>query len=120
MRQILKTGATIVALTASAGALASPALTRAPAGMREGPSPNAPVVQHVPANTEIDVHSCQGAWCYTSWRDIFGYLPNSAIDPRPYPGSHALSPGPYGDSPVVVAPVFGFGWSFGPGWRGRW
>jgi Bacterial SH3 domain len=126
MRKSQKIGVALVsigALALSTTALAAPALTRVSAGMREGPSSNAPVVQEVPAYTEIDVRGCQGSWCYVSWRYIFGYLPRGAIDPRPFPGSGPVPPPPgaYVAPPaVVVAPAVGFGWSFGPGWRGRW
>ena len=113
LRKIQQSAVAIVAIGAlSTPALSAPALTRAPAAMREGPSRQAPVVQPVPPNTVIDVRGCQGAWCYVSWRYIFGYLPTAAIDPRPLPGA-----GPPPPPPVVVAPAIGFGWSFG---AGRW
>jgi len=118
MRKSQKIGAALAAIGAlavSTSAIAAPALTRASAGMREGPSSGAPVIQEVPADTEIDVRSCQGAWCYVSWRYIFGYLPRGAIDPRPFPGLGPVPPpGAYvAPPPVVVAPAIGFGWSFG-------
>jgi uncharacterized protein YraI len=126
MRKSQKIGAVLAAIGAlgvSTTAIAAPALTRASGVMREGPSSRATVVQEVPAYTEIDVRGCQGDWCYVSWRYIFGYLPRGAIDPRPFTGLGPVPPPPGADvapPPVVVAPAIGFGWSFGPGWRGRW
>jgi hypothetical protein len=94
----------------AASAAADPAVTGAAAAMREAPSATARMVQRVPANTEIDVSHCSGAWCYASWRDRFGYLPSAAIAGSSYPPAPA--DGPYGAwSGAAVGPFYyGYGW----------
>lgn len=106
------------ALAATTPALADPALTSLPATMRAAPTPQARVVQRIPANAQIDLSSCRDAWCYVSWRDLFGYIPARAVEAAPYPAGGPPPPPPaYGaPPPVVVAPVVGFGW----GWGRRW
>jgi uncharacterized protein YraI len=120
MRRLLAVSA--VCLGFAAPALADPAETIAPATMRAAPSASARVVQHIPANAEIDLSSCSGAWCYVSWRDRFGYVRADAVAARPYaprPGYYDYGPGYYWGPPVVVAPGWGWGRPYGWGWR-RW
>ena len=97
----------------AASAAADPATTGAAASMRAAPSAKARVVQRVPANAEIDLSQCSGGWCYTSWRDRFGYLPAAAIAGPPYPSAPPPPYGPYGGwSNAAVGPFyFGYGWS---------
>jgi len=103
-------------LTGAVSALADPAITVAPATMHRTPNFHSRIVQHVPANAQIDLEGCTGGWCYASWRDLFGYIRAEALagDAPPV----AVAP------PVVVAPTWGwggpyvgFGWGYG--WR-RW
>ncbi len=91
--------------------------------MRAAPSGKARVVQRIPANAEIDLSSCDRGWCYSSWRNLFGYIPADVV----------VAGGPSGDfgpppmavaPPVVIAPAFGWGGPYigggwGYGWR-RW
>lgn len=107
----------VLVLGGASSALADPALTTLPVKMREAPTGQARVVQNIPANAQIDLNSCRDAWCYVSWRDLFGYVPARAVEATPY---NAGRPAPGYSAPapaVVVAPVWGWGW--GPGWR-RW
>jgi hypothetical protein len=101
--------------------LADPAQTAIPATMRRLPSVKAHIVQHIPANAEIDVSSCAGGWCYGSWRNLFGYIPARAVEAGP---PVAMGPPPFAVAPPVVGPAFGWGGpyagaSWGYGWR-RW
>jgi uncharacterized protein YraI len=113
-------GMCALALGFATSALAAPALTLASAAMRAEPNSRAPIVQMVPPNAQIDVNSCRGPWCYVSWREVFGYMPQRAIDARPYHGALPAEPTYGGPAPVVLAPTFGFGWGFGHGWGHRW
>ena len=107
----------------AAPALADPALTLAPSNMRRAPNLRSGVVQHVPANAQIDVSNCAGAWCYASWRNLFGYVPAGAVSsaapaPLQYAPPFMVAP------PVVVGPAYGWGGPYvgfhgGYGW-GRW
>ena len=125
-------GALLVAgmcLGFAATSFADPAETAFPATMRKMPNVKARVVQHIPANAEIDVSHCAGGWCYGSWRDRFGYIPARAVAAGP-PPEGGFPPAAMGPPPVAVAPpvVVGsaFGWggpyvgaTWGYGWR-RW
>jgi hypothetical protein len=97
----------------AASAAADPATTGAAAAMRAAPSMKARIVQRVPANAEIDLNQCSGGWCYASWRDLFGYLPASAIAGPPYPQGPGPAYAPRGVwSDAGVGPFyFGYGWS---------
>ena len=106
------------ALGGASSALADPALTSAPTTMREAPTAHARAVQQIPANAQIDLNSCRDAWCYISWRNLFGYVPARTVEAAPYGAGGPPAPGYYAPAPaVVVAPAWGWGW--GPGWR-RW
>ena len=96
--------------------LAAPALTIAPAEMRNAPNPRARVVEFVPANAEIEVRNCGEVWCSASWRDIHGFLPANAASGGPGAPPVVFQEGPP-PSPVVVAP---FGWGFAYGWGRPW
>jgi hypothetical protein len=103
--------------------LAEPAQTAIPATMHSLPSVKSRVVQHIPANAEIDVSSCAGGWCYGSWRDRFGYVPAGAVAVGP-PAGGGFPPVAMAPPPVVVGPAFGWGGPYvggawGYGWR-RW
>ena len=96
----------------AASAAADPAVTSATAIMREAPSATAQIVQRVPANAEVDISHCSGAWCYASWRDRFGYLPATAIAGPAYPPAPPPAYAPYGAwSGGAVGPFsYGYGW----------
>ena len=96
----------------AASAAADPAVTGAEAAMRQAPSATARIVQRAPANAEIDLSQCSGAWCYASWRNRFGYLPATVIAGAPYPPAAAPADGPYGSwSGAAVGPFsYGYGW----------
>jgi hypothetical protein len=119
--------AVIVAMSVPATVLADPAMTVAPAVMRAAPSLRARPIQEVPANAQIDLNSCSGGWCYSSWRNLFGYLPVSSIEAMPYEAPPAFVPAPpIVAPPVVVAPWgwgggpgYGYHYGYGYGWR-RW
>ena len=99
---------------AAASAFAHPAMTGEDTAMRAAPSSHAHVVQHIPAHAQIDVAECGEHWCEASWRDIDGYVRVEAIEANDAP-LEAAPPPVYG-GPVIVAPIFGFGY----GWRRRW
>ena len=92
----------------SAAAVAHPAMTGDDTEMRAAPSGHAHVVQEIPAHAQIDVTECGERWCAASWRDMDGFVRVEAIAPNDAP-LHAPRPQYYG-GPVVVAPVFGFGY----------
>lgn len=96
----------------SGQALASPALTSSPTIMRASPSPKARVVQAIPNDTQIDLNFCEKAWCYVSWRNLFGYVSAKSVValPEAPPPSVVYVPAPYYD--------YGWGWDYGGGWRG--
>ena len=116
MRRLVVTFGLCLGLTAPV--FADPAMTTAPTLMRAAPSPKARIVQDIPGNAQIDLSHCSGAWCYASWRDIFGYVRADAVGTAP--------PGPYGPRyygpPPVVSPWWGWGRPFyyGYGWGYRW
>jgi hypothetical protein len=99
-----------------ASAVADPAITTTAASMRAAPNAKAKLVQFVPANAEIDLSQCSGAWCYVSWRNRFGYLPVASVAAQPDQAGPAYGP------PPVVGSTWGGGW--GPfyygGWYGHW
>ena len=108
--------AAALGLGLAAPATADPAQTSAPVTMRAAPTVRSHIVQHIPANAEIDLTNCDGDWCYASWRNLFGYIPAVAVAAGPPPGG--------APPPVVVAPAWGWGGPFigggwGYGWR-RW
>lgn len=118
--------AVLIATAVPARVLADPAMTVVPVVMRAAPSPRARPVQDVPANAQIDLNSCSGGWCYSSWRNLFGYLPVSSIEALPYaePPAVVVPSAPIIAPPVVVAPWgwgpgFGYRYGYGYGWR-RW
>jgi hypothetical protein len=110
-----------------APSFADPAMTGAPAAMRAAPSGRARVVQQIPANAEIDLSSCSHGWCYSSWRNLFGYIPAKAVvrgPPTTAPGNE-LPPPVVDAQPAYIAPHawqwggpyigvnagYGYGWS---------
>jgi uncharacterized protein YraI len=103
-----------VAMSLAAGvAAARPAMTAEPATMRAAPSSHARVVQHIPANAQIDIEECRDRWCAASWRNLDGYVRVETIAASDGgPVVEAAPPPPYGyyGGPVVVGPVFGFGY----------
>lgn len=117
--------AIFVSLWVPATVLADPALTVAPTVMRAAPSVRARPVQEVPANAQVDLNSCSGSWCYSSWRNVFGYLPVNSIEVLPYataPPAVVVPAPPVIAPPVVVAPWgpgYGYRYGYGYGWR-RW
>jgi hypothetical protein len=94
----------------AAPSLADPAMTGAPVTMRAAPSGKARVVQQIPANAEIDLSSCNHGWCYSSWRNLFGYIPAEVVvrgQPTAVPGNE-LPPPVVDAQPSYIAP---------PAWR---
>jgi uncharacterized protein YraI len=104
-------------LVLSAGAAAAnPAMTADPTAMRVAPSSHARIVQEIPAHAQIDIGECEGRWCAASWRDIEGWVRVEAIAPNDAPlGGPAPGPYAYG-GPVVIGPVFGFGYYYHHRW----
>jgi hypothetical protein len=108
------------ALCVIAGAAAAdPAMTGEPSTMREAPTSHARIVQHIPAHAQIDVGECHEHWCAASWRNLDGYVRVETLSmTREGPVIDAPPPPPYGyyggpyyyGGPVVVGPVFGFGY----------
>jgi hypothetical protein len=121
--------AALTCLGFAAPSFADPAMTGAPVVMRTAPSGKARVVQRIPANAEIDLSSCSHGWCYSSWRNLFGYIPADVVVAGGAPGWPASGPAPLPPpavvaAPVVVAPAFTWGGPYvgvgaGYGW-GRW
>lgn len=89
-------------------ALASSALTTSPTVMRASPSSKARVVQAIPNNAQIDLNFCENAWCYVSWRNLFGYVSAKTIVALPEPPPPTVV--------YVAPPYYGWGWDYGPGW----
>jgi uncharacterized protein YraI len=115
-RFLLATG---LSLGLAASALADPGMTGAPVTMRAAPTVNSRVVQHIPANAEIDLSSCDRGWCYASWRNLFGYIPADVVAARP--PQFAVGPPVVAAPPVVVAPAWGWGGPYvGAGWGYGW
>jgi hypothetical protein len=95
---------------ASGCAAANPAMTADETTMRAAPSGHARVVQEIPAHAQIDLGECGDRWCAASWRDIDGFVRVDAVAPNDAPLGPP-PPGPYAyGGPVVIAPVFGFGY----------
>ena len=97
----------------AAPSFADPAVTAAPATMRAAASGKARVVQQIPANAEIDLSSCDHGWCYSSWRNLVGYIPAEVVLRGP---PQATAPGNELPLPVVGAPPtstapHAWGWS---------
>jgi hypothetical protein len=121
MRRIVL--ALVLGLAFAGPALAEPAMTTAPADMRESPNPKARIVQSIPARAVIDVENCGRVWCAASWRDIPGYVRvNVVSEGGPVAPPLAYSDGPppafIPPPPVVLAPFGGccfYGW--GHPWR---
>jgi hypothetical protein len=110
----------------AASSFAEPAMTGAPVTMRAAPTGKARVLQRIPANAEIDLANCNHGWCYSSWRNIFGYIPADVIVAGGSPGWPASGPPPLPPPagvapPVVVAPAFTWGGPYvGVGWGYGW
>ena len=97
-----------VSLAFVAPAMAELAMTGAPVTMRARPTGKAGVVQHIPANAEIDIETCRGrcrgGWRHASWRGRFGYIPAEAVVLGPPP---ATLPGDEMPPPFVnVQPTY--------------
>jgi uncharacterized protein YraI len=91
----------------AAAAVAHPAMTVYDTTMRAAPSGHARVVQRIPGRAQIDVGECGEDWCAASWRDIDGFVRVDAVGPN----EGALRERrPYYGGPVIVAPLFGFGY----------
>ena len=112
----------------AASAVADPAMTGRPVTMRAAPSGKARVVQHIPANAEIDLASCDRGWCYASWRNLFGYIPAEVVaagpPPATLPGNELPPAVVYAQPTYITPPVWGWGGPYvglgwGYGWR-RW
>jgi uncharacterized protein YraI len=88
-------------------AVAHPAMTAYDTSMRAAPSGHARVVQHIPGHAQIDIGECGEDWCAASWRDIDGFVRVDAIGPNE---GELVEPRPYYGGPVIVAPLFGFGY----------
>ena len=97
---------------AAFAALAHPAMTADPTPMRAAPSGGARVVQEVPAHAQIDIGECGERWCAASWRDIEGWVRVEAIEPNDAPLEVARPRPRFYGGPFIVAPVFGFGYSW--------
>jgi hypothetical protein len=96
-RSLLAAG---MGLVFAAPSFANLAMTGAPVTMHAAPSGKSRIVQHIPANAEIDVSRCSRGWCYASWRNVFGYIPAEVVVLRPPP---ATWPGNELPPPVVYA-----------------
>ena len=86
--------------------------------MRAAPSARARVVQNIPAHAQIDVSQCREEWCAASWRDRDGFVRVEAIAPNDAPLEGPPPPGPpvaFG-SPIIVGPVFGYGYYYHRHW----
>jgi uncharacterized low-complexity protein len=94
---------------ASGAACAHPAMTADATTMRAAPSAHARPVQDIPARAQIDVGECGERWCAASWRDRDGFVRVEAVAPNDAPLA-GPPPRPYYGGPVVVAPLFGFGY----------
>jgi len=94
---------------AAGAASARPAMTADNTTMRAAPSAHARPVQEVPAHAQIDVGECGERWCAASWRDRDGFVRVEAIAPNDAP-LEGPPPDPYYGGPVIVGPVFGFGY----------
>lgn len=90
-------------------ALASPALTTSATIMRAGPSSKGRVVQAIPNSAQIDLNFCEKAWCYVSWRNLFGYVSAKTVVALPEAPPAVV---------YVTPPFYGWGWDYGPGWVG--
>ena len=110
--------------------LAYPSITSAPSNMRRAANPYSRIVQSVPANAQVDIQSCGGAWCYGSWRGLYGFLPAFAVAQDGPPAVEAPPPVAFAPpppplvvtAPVIVAPPPIYHWGgpyVGVGW-GRW
>ena len=107
---ILLTLASAFCLAASA-AFAHPAMTGDPTTMVAAPSSHARVVQEIPPHAQIDVGECGERWCAASWRNLDGYVRVEAIAPNDAPLGGPPGPPPVVvGGPVIVAPVFGYGY----------
>ena len=80
-------------LVLSPRAEAAPALTTTTVNLRQGPGTNYPVVNRIPAGSQVEVAGCQGQWCSVTWQGQSGYTIATSLDQGPGPG------GPGGPSP---------------------
>ena len=96
---------------AAGAACAHPAMTAFDTTMRAAPSGHARPVQQIPGHAQIDLGECGDRWCAASWRDRDGYIRVEAVAPNDAPLDGP--PGYYGygyGGPVIIGPVFGFGY----------
>jgi len=115
--------AAFIALTNMVAADASPARLITATNLRQGPGLESGIIATIPANSAVEVISCNGQWCNVQWGPRGGYVVAKTLDRTALVPIEPSGPPVVADpGPVVVGPpavYVGPGYYWGPRW-GRW
>jgi uncharacterized protein YraI len=127
----LTIAATILALSATAPAQASPAYVTSTVNLRAAAGTGNEIVAKIPAGSLVDATNCS-EWCEVAWRDKKGFAIATALDlSGRVPAARRTPPRGYADGGYVeddyvpVGPPVVYGpppvyYGYGPYWGGGW
>lgn len=124
----------ILLLTSGA---ASAAVVTTDLNLRSGPGTDYPIINAMPAGSQVRVFNCTGSWCRVGWQGERGWASSSYLS-----GGRGYAAGDYYAAPSVVygepsyayvgsgywgpgwgyayEPGFSIGFGFGGGWHHGW
>ena len=85
-------------------ASAAPGVVNTTVNLRQGPGTSTPVVGKIPAGSPVEVGSCSGEWCQTTFQGMSGYVIATALAQGGAPGGR-----PPGSPPPYAGPPSGYG-----------
>jgi hypothetical protein len=97
-------------------ALAAPGVVNTAVNLRQGPGTSTPIIGRIPAGSAVDVGTCSGEWCQTTFQGMSGYVIATALAQgggpgRPPPGAQppgSPPPGYAGPPPGYAGPPPGY------------
>ena len=126
-------------------AWAAPGVVNTTVNLRQGPGTSTPIIGKIPAGSPVEVGSCSGEWCQTTFQGMSGYVIATALaqggppggpppgapppgyrPPPPPPGYAGPPPPGYAGPPPYPAPYPGppyygpYYYGYGPYWRRWW
>ena len=104
--------ATAILSLSAVAAFATPATTRGPTRLYDGPSTRFQVLDELPANTDVDVIGCSREWCQIwSDEDQQGFVRERQLDFYEGPAAIVIFP----------PPIYQYGWTYWrQNYRGDW